>query len=107
MAWNPSPRVADCREIARKWGCGIEQVIIIAIDGDGRTITATYGRTLQLCNCADVLGQAAIKGIASKVEEIEAKMEPETLPILPSHTAALLKAVCGGNCLDAAAEGGK
>lgn len=71
MAWNPSPKVADCREIARKWGNGIEQVIIIGIDGDGRTVTATYGRTPQLCACADAFGKAAIAGISSAIEAAE------------------------------------
>jgi hypothetical protein len=71
MAWNPSPKVADCREIARKCGNGIEQVIIIGIDGDGRTTTATYGRTAQLCACADAFGKAAIKGIHRHIEDAE------------------------------------
>lgn len=79
MAWNPSPKVADCREIAKKWSGvqpseWIEQVIIIGIDGAGRTVTATYGRTPQLCSCADVLGQAAIKGIGKAIEEAEARL---------------------------------
>ena len=71
MAWNPSPKVADCREIARKWGNGIEQVIIIGIDGEGRTVTATYGETTQLCKCADMHGKAAIVGISNCIEEAE------------------------------------
>jgi hypothetical protein len=71
MAWNPSPKVADCREIARKWGNGIEQVIIIGIDGEGRTVTATYGCTPQLCACADAFGKAAIAGIGSAIEAAE------------------------------------
>ena len=71
MPWNPSPKVADCREIARKWGNGIEQVIIIGFDGDGRSITATYGRTPALCACADKLGQAAMIGMANYIEKLE------------------------------------
>jgi len=73
MAWNPHSRVADCREISRKWGNGIEQVIIIGIDGDGRTVTATYGRTPQLCACADAFGKAAIAGILAAVAAAESK----------------------------------
>jgi hypothetical protein len=72
MAWNPSPKVADCREIARKWGNGIEQVIIIGIDGEGRTMTATYGRTPTLCACADRFGMAAVAGINRLVAMAEA-----------------------------------
>ncbi len=45
MAWNPSPKVADCREIARKWG-GKHQVIVLAIDCAAGTLEmATYGHT--------------------------------------------------------------
>lgn len=62
MAFNPSPKVADCREIARKWG-NQEQVIILAIDGEGRMQMATYGRTSKLCSVAQALGNAAWKGI--------------------------------------------
>jgi hypothetical protein len=72
MAWNPSPKVADCRDIAKKWGNGIEQVIIIGIDGEGRTVTATYGRTPQLCACADAFGKAANDGIAQLIAKAEA-----------------------------------
>jgi len=61
MAWNPSPKVADCREIARKWGK--EQIIILALDGDGRMEMATFGRTPQLCACAKVLGDVAFDSI--------------------------------------------
>lgn len=62
MAFNPSPKVADCREIAQKWG-NQEQVIILAIDSEGRMQMATYGRTSELCSVAQALGNAAWKGI--------------------------------------------
>ena len=75
MAWNPSPKVSDCREIARKWGNGIEQVIIIGIDADGGTTTATYGRTSQLCVCADAFGKAAIAGISAAIEAAEHEID--------------------------------
>jgi hypothetical protein len=75
MAWNPSPKVSDCREIARKWGNGIEQVIIIGIDGNGATTTATYGRTPQLCVCADAFGKAAIAGISAAIEAAEHEID--------------------------------
>ena len=60
MVWNPSPKVADCREIARKWG-NQDQVIILAIDDDGQMQMATYGRTRELCAVAQALGNAAWK----------------------------------------------
>ena len=62
MVWNPSPKVADCREIARKWG-NQDQVIILAIDDDGQMQMATYGRTRELCAVAQALGNASWKGI--------------------------------------------
>ena len=36
MSWNPSPKVADCRNIARKWGK--EQVIVLALDRGAGTL---------------------------------------------------------------------
>lgn len=65
MAFNPHPKVADCREIARKWGK--EQVIILAIDGDGVMEMATYGETVALCKCAKVLGECAFDAISKAV----------------------------------------
>lgn len=63
MAWNPSPKVADCREIARKWGKK-HQVIILALDRDAGTVEmATYGETKALCNDARRLGDAAWDGV--------------------------------------------
>lgn len=67
MAWNPSQKVADCRAIARKWG-GKKQVIIITLDNKGHYEMATYGETKDLCECASVLGDAAIKGITRRLE---------------------------------------
>lgn len=51
MAWNPSPKVKDCREIGRKWGC--QQVLIIGIDQvTGNVIGASYGDNKELCKSA-------------------------------------------------------
>ena len=48
MAWNPSPKVADCRDIARKWG--MQQVIILGINPrTGKYEIASYGETKTLC----------------------------------------------------------
>jgi hypothetical protein len=76
MAWNPTPEVADCRDIARKWG-DQEQVIIIAIDGNGTTKMATYGKTMQLCRVAKVLGDAAFAAIAKRVEQAESQLRQQ------------------------------
>ncbi len=71
MAWNPEPRVADCRDIARKWG-GKQQVIIIALDNQGRMDMATYGETKQLCTVAWKLGQVAFKSIEDFIALVDA-----------------------------------
>ena len=58
MSWNPSPKVADCREIARKWRK--QQVIILAVDIKAGTLEyASYGETKPLCDEAKVLADAA------------------------------------------------
>lgn len=72
MAWNPTPEVADCREIARKWKK--EQVIILAIDGKGAMQMATFGRTRELCACAGQLGDVAFSAIRSYISAVENEM---------------------------------
>jgi len=68
MAWNPSPKVADCRTIARKWG--YSEVIIIALDDKAGTIEmATYGETRQLCLDAKNRGDAAFDAVRVYGEE--------------------------------------
>jgi hypothetical protein len=63
MAWNPSPKVADCRDIAKKWG-GMDHVIIIGMNTQTRQIAlATYGETVEKCKNAKRLGDAAYKAI--------------------------------------------
>lgn len=48
MAWNPSPRVADCRDVARKWG--MQQVVILGINQrTGKYEIASYGETKIMC----------------------------------------------------------
>jgi hypothetical protein len=62
MAWNPSPKVADCRDIAKKWGH--KQIIIIAMNDDtGRIEMATYGETKELCTETKRLGDAAYSAV--------------------------------------------
>lgn len=62
MAWNPSPKVADCRDIARKWKK--HQVIILAVDiHAGTTEYASYGETRKLCDEAKNLADAAFEAM--------------------------------------------
>lgn len=61
MPWNPSPKVEECREIARKWGK--DAVIILTVDGDGRLEMATFGRNPRLCLVAKKLGDIGFDAI--------------------------------------------
>ena len=68
MAWNPSPKVADCREIARKWGH--KQVIIIAINHQtDKMEMATYGDTKVLCSTTKYLGDRAYRAVWNALAE--------------------------------------
>jgi hypothetical protein len=68
MAWNPSPRVADCRDIARKWG--MKQVMVIAIDRDaGAMDAASYGETKALCGDSHRLLNAAYDAVYNAVRD--------------------------------------
>lgn len=68
MAWNPSPKVADCREIARKWGK--QQVIVLAVDPVAGTLEmATYGQTRELCAEAKRLGDHAYQAVMDHYED--------------------------------------
>ena len=62
MAWNPSPKIADCREIARKWHK--QQIIVLAVDLHAATLEyASYGDTTALCADARRLAEAAYKAV--------------------------------------------
>lgn len=51
MAWNPSPRVADCRDIGRKWNSDI--VVILGVNTrTGKYEVASFGETRELCAIA-------------------------------------------------------
>lgn len=64
MAWNPSPKVADCREIARKWDH--DQVIIIALTPySGKIEMSSYGENKALCVLAKQFGDAAYDAVVS------------------------------------------
>ena len=60
MAWNPAPKVADCREIARKWKR--KQVIIIAV-GEDTLEYSSYGETQMLCKEARSMADVAYDAI--------------------------------------------
>jgi len=83
MAWNPHPKVADCRDIARKWGK--EQVIIIAIDGAGRLDMATYGQTMKLCGCAKQLGDTAFNAIEARIANACAMLSNDRADLPPTE----------------------
>ena len=56
MAWNPSPDVADCREVGRKWG--MQLIIILGINSkDGTFKVASFGETRQLCDAAKKINE--------------------------------------------------
>ncbi len=62
MAWNPSPKVSDCRDIARKWN--VDQVIILAINQENQTLEyASYGKTKTLCDQTKRLAEAAFEAV--------------------------------------------
>lgn len=68
MAFNPSPKVADCREIAKKWNK--PQIIILAIDPIAGTLEyASYGESKAHCDEAKRLADVAYQAITDKYEE--------------------------------------
>ena len=72
MAWNPSPKVADARDIARKWNK--QQIIILAVDKMAGTLEfASFGTTVTWCAEARVLAEAAYAAMYSAIEEQEAQ----------------------------------
>ena len=68
MAWNPSPKVSDCRNIAKKWNA--DEVIILAINNNtGKINMATYGKTAELCKQAKRLGDKAFDAIIDETQK--------------------------------------
>ena len=68
MAFNPSPKVADCRDIARKWNK--PQIIILAVDPIAGTLEyASYGESKAHCDEAKRLADVAYQSIMDKREE--------------------------------------
>ena len=104
MAWNPSPKVADCREIARKWGH--QQVIVIALNvADCKIEMATYGETKALCAEAKRLGDNAYQAVMDHYEDDVlpgARLSPANASRLPPERsggrqdAVVRHSSCGG-----------
>lgn len=68
MAFNPSPKVVDCRDIARKWNK--PQIIILAVDPIAGTLEyASYGESKAHCDEAKRLADVAYQSIMDKYEE--------------------------------------
>lgn len=64
MAWNPSPEVQDCREIARR--LGYKQVIVIGIKPEQGTFSVvSYGETKALCDNASTVASQIHEMIAN------------------------------------------
>ncbi len=68
MAFNPSPKVADCRDIAKKWNK--PQIIILAVDPIAGTLEyASYGESKAHCAEAKRLADIAYQAIVDNYEE--------------------------------------
>lgn len=63
MAWNPSPEIADLRELARKWGA--QRIIVLSLPGDGTFSVHSFGETRRLCQSAKQINDAIFKLVES------------------------------------------
>jgi hypothetical protein len=54
MAWNPSPQMADIRDLARKWAA--KQLIVIEVRYGGAYAVHSFGQTKELCDHAKPIG---------------------------------------------------
>lgn len=71
MAWNPSPKVADLREISRKWGYDL--VVMLAVNTKTGTFeTVSYGGTRALCESAEKINGHIHDEVATGIIEIDA-----------------------------------
>lgn len=72
MAWNSSPKVADCREIGRKWG--YDQIVVLAVNQTKGTFeTVSYGETKRLCDQAKKWNDEIHRQVANGSIEIDAE----------------------------------
>ncbi len=70
MAWNPSPKVAVARDVARKFRA--DQIVLLMLDMKAGTMECiTYGETKALCAGAKKLGDAAYDAVMNRIEEQE------------------------------------
>jgi hypothetical protein len=77
MAWNPSPKVADCRDIARKWG--VQQVIIIAVNRNNDTAEyASYGETRALCDETKQMADVAYEALFGEHQPLKGNQNGTT-----------------------------
>ena len=66
MAFNPSPKVAEARAIADKFG--MSHVIILMLSTDDETIQyASYGRTTKECKEAEGLADVAYNAVYKRI----------------------------------------
>jgi hypothetical protein len=65
MVFNPSPKVAACREVARKFKK--KAVIVLMLDDDNLEY-ASYGETPALCNEAKKLADVAFDAVMKALE---------------------------------------
>ena len=62
MAFNPSPKVSEARDLAKKYGK--TKVIIFMIDDDKGTMEyASFGKDKAMCSDAKMLADLAYKAI--------------------------------------------
>lgn len=67
MAWNPSPKVAAARDVARKFRK--DQVVMLMLDLEVGTMECiTYGETKALCAAAKKLGDAAYDAVIAELK---------------------------------------
>ena len=76
MAFNPSPSVAEARDIATKHGDDMVIVLRINLSTD-LLQSASYGRTKPLCNVAGQLSDAIVNHLGVLLEEVEERLQQE------------------------------
>jgi hypothetical protein len=70
MAWNPSPKIADLRDLAGKWKA--DQMIVLAIHADNGTFeVVSYGRTRELCDRARLVNDRICQMVSDGTIEID------------------------------------
>lgn len=68
MAFNPSPKVAAARAVAKQFDQ--DQVIVVMLNYKENTIqTVSYGRTKRLCDAAAGLANAAYEAVYEELED--------------------------------------